>query len=229
MDDINRFVYGTPSQLFVFKKKLGDGKALSELFDQVRKDAQHYTQKQPSDPHSLYKRHLLHFLNSRCRGVHIDLPKLKQEKLLRISGEYPNQTLTLDSTHKKRSYGKSRLSASDSPRDGHTLRPDGSAFTHWNNLIGDADTSTRRVSDDGGEVPSSPPPPRRTAAVAPRASKTSGETCRLCGLPFVDPVATIHGEVYERYAIEKWFAAGNFTDPFTKERLFTTALFNVCE
>ena len=39
--------------------------------------------------------HLLHFLNHRCRGVYIDLPKLMQEKVVCISGVYPNQIVEL--------------------------------------------------------------------------------------------------------------------------------------
>lgn len=57
------------------------------------------TAEQPSVPDALYKRHVerhvLHFLNHRCRAVHIDLPKLERERIVRVSGVYPNQVLTL--------------------------------------------------------------------------------------------------------------------------------------
>ena len=50
---------------------------------------------EPSVPHALYKRHVLHFLNHRCRAMHLDLPKLEQERVVRVSGAYPNQLLVL--------------------------------------------------------------------------------------------------------------------------------------
>ena len=85
------FVYGTPGQL----SALGSVRTMEELFDRIRKDARRYTAKQPPERDALYKRHVLHFLNHRCRGVHIDLPKLMRERVVRVSGEYPNQTLSL--------------------------------------------------------------------------------------------------------------------------------------
>ena len=88
---LTRFVYGTPSQL----NALSGMQSVNDLFERVRKDARRYATDQPSTPDALYKRHLLHFLNHRCRGVHIDLPKLMQEKVVCISGVYPNQTVEL--------------------------------------------------------------------------------------------------------------------------------------
>ena len=41
---------------------------------------------------------------------------------------------------------------------------------------------------------------------------------------FKDPVQTIHGQVYERNGIERWFRTNNI-DPLTGETLITTAVF----
>ena len=170
---LTRFVCGTPSQL----NALNGMQSMNDLFDRVRKDALRYTPNQPSTPYALYKRHLLHFLNHRCRGVYIDLPKLMQEKVVCISGVYPNQIVEL----------------LESPRAEQCC-------------LGD-DLVHRALR-------------MAMKAIIPEAK----EQCPLSSMPFQDPVSTIHGQVYEREAIEAWFRHSR-TDPMTGERLLTTALF----
>lgn len=48
--------------------------------------------------------------------------------------------------------------------------------------------------------------------------------CPLTKLLFMDPVSVIHGNTYEREAIERWFEYCQ-TDPLTGEHLFITAVF----
>ena len=60
--------------------------------------------------------------------------------------------------------------------------------------------------------------------LAVKASLEKVELCPLSSVPLRDPVSTIHGQVYERAAIEAWFEHSQ-NDPVTGERLLTTALF----
>ena len=48
--------------------------------------------------------------------------------------------------------------------------------------------------------------------------------CPLTKLLFKDPVSVIHGNTYEREAIERWFEYCR-TDPLTGEILFITTVF----
>lgn len=89
---LNRFVFGTTAQM----SALSGVQTMNDLFDRVRKDANRYTTEQPlTTTNALYKRHVLHYLNHRCRGAHLDLQKLERERVMRVSGVYPNQVLTL--------------------------------------------------------------------------------------------------------------------------------------
>ena len=60
--------------------------------------------------------------------------------------------------------------------------------------------------------------------LAVKASLEKVELCPLSSVPLRNPVSTIHGQVYERAAIEAWFKHSQ-NDPLTGERLLTTALF----
>ena len=177
---LERFVYGTPGQM----RSLSGVRTMNELFDRVCKDARRYTTEHPSESNALYKRHVLHFLNHRCRGVHIDLTKLLKERIVCISGVYPDQVLDL------------------------------------------RDASPRLVHPSHVTFPASPYTPSEEAAcdLAMEATMANGEVCPLSRTPLENPVFTIHGQVYERAAIEAWFRHSR-TDPLTGERLPTTALF----
>ena len=48
--------------------------------------------------------------------------------------------------------------------------------------------------------------------------------CPITLALYVDPVQTIHGQTYERAAIEDWFTTHK-TDPMTGETLITTAVY----
>ena len=160
---------------------------MSELFDRVRKDARRYTTKQPVKSDALYKRHMMHFLNRRCHGVHIDLPKLEREKVIYTSGSYPNQVLALCETSRRKV----------APSSSVTLP----TFCYNDGLSEEA-----------------------AFDLAVKTSLDEVELCPLSSVPLRDPVSTIHGQVYERAAIEAWFEHSQ-NDPLTGERLLTTALF----
>ena len=85
------FVCGSPGQL----GQLQGCETVAALFERVRKDCARYATEVPDNPDVLYKRHVLHYLNHRCRGVHLDVGRLVEEGIVRVEGSYPKQTLRL--------------------------------------------------------------------------------------------------------------------------------------
>ena len=170
---------------------------IADLFDRVREDAARYAKgDQPQNRHDVYKRHLLSYLKNRCGNAHVNFAALQREKVIRVSGEFPKQTLTLlDPTR---------------PRQ---ARPVPNLACVYNKGLSEEMAFDQAIEASVTQSGLSliPPP-------------DSVRQCPLSKAPLLDPVCTIHGQVYERRYIEAWFKH-NRTDLLTGERLLTTTLF----
>ena len=150
-------------------------------------------------PHPVYKRYLIGFLTRHCGGAQVDFRELRAQRVVVAGGAYPNQWIALH------------------PRLARARGVAPSAAATRAQREADALAAALRASRAEAEA-AARARGRRAAEEAPV------ELCCPIGLDLlVDPVATVHGQVYERAHIEAWLEKHD-TDPLTGERLWLKQL-----
>ena len=185
---INEFCYGSSEQLRCFERM--HIRTMEELWSCIASTM-------PPVPESLpahivaYKKHVIGFMKHRCQGIFFDFDKLYRERGTTIGGKYPNQWIALH-------------------RDAVTIeRPDPPVT--W---IDDEEAIAEAIRQSLQLVK---PPTPDTLHWRPEETLKEAPDSLCCPITleiFKDPVQTIHGQTYERQAIEDWFASHS-TDPMT--------------
>lgn len=144
------------------------------------------------------KGRLLGFLNQQLCHTYIDLNALRKAGVVKIGGRFPDQYIGLVQPTNTAHHAR----APSVPRPHHL----------FNNGYSDEMALAKALQESF--IMSKPAP--------------LDLCCPITLEPYRDPVCTIHGQTYDRSAIEKWFRCHS-TDPLTNEVLPTKVVWEDSE
>ena len=161
----------------------------------------------------IHKRHVIGLCTHRCNKLFFDFDKLYREHGVVVGGAWPNQWIALRTP---RSAQKQRASQ---------LPPERTAPTPptW---VDDEAAIAEAIRQSLAMMPPSPQlkstsGTREVPKLTEITKSMDGPVELCCPITlqlFQDPVKTLHGQIYERAAIEDWLESKS-TDPMTGETL----------
>ena len=166
-----------------------------------------------NEPLVIHKRHVIGLCTHRCNKLCFDFDKLYQERGVVVGGEWPNQWIAL------------RIPTSTRKQRVVELPPERTAPTP-NDWVDDEAAIAEAIRQSLAIMP--PSPQLKSTSGVREVPKLKDITASMDGplelccpitlLLFQDPVKTLHGQTYERAAIEDWLESKS-TDPMTGDIL----------
>lgn len=174
---------------------------MSDLVDAVGSGVEASKTVSNPPPHmgrSVWKRHLLGFLGFRCKHLRLDFQRLASDGVVILGGTFPNEWIRI-------------------PSLGDVFR----------NLSPDAVNSLNGGMDEEAALAEAV----RLSNALPCTEEEAAPLELCCPITCVllcDPVRTMHGNTYERSAIELWLKDHD-TDPMTGAKLMAKVVYEDAE
>ena len=167
----------------------------------------------------IHKRHVIGLCTHRCHKIFFDFDKLYKSHGVVSGGSWPNQWIALQIPRSRKPRVRELPEERTSPP----------GIRDW---VDDEEAIAEAIRQSLAIIPPSPQLKITTATRdIPRLSDITMSvdgpyelSCPITLQLFRDPVKTLHGQTYERAAIESWLETNN-TDPMTGDKLNIKALF----
>ena len=167
-------------------------------------------------PLVIHKRHVIGLCTHRCNKLFFDFDKLYRERGVVLGGAWPNQWIALRTP---RSTQKQRVVELPSER-----APTPQVWVDDEAAIAEAIRQSLAIMPPSPQFKSGT---REVAKIKEITTSIDGPIELCCPITlqlFRDPVKTLHGQTYERTAVEDWLESKS-TDPMTGDILKIKALF----
>jgi len=214
------YCYGNPEQIASLDSL--EIETMYDLFDRVERYCGAEARPGPdaTTADAVFRRHLVRFLRSACRGVFVDFESLKLHRVATFGGRFPNQWIGLP---RRRGAHAPRRALAPTPAVAGAAS-ERRLWLAYNGEFADEAAAVRAAVQLSA---ASPPVDAPVASAARGGAEDADEPVELCcpiSMQLMrDPVKTASGQTYDRASIAEWFAKRR-TDPMTGQELDTLEL-----